>query len=355
MIEWRTFCDQVVPVMFEILWTVLIYPRSLFRSQHELAMEVLALRHQIMVLKRRAHRPKLRRWDRWLWIILQRGWPNWKTPLMVFRPETIIGWQRAGLRMFWRWKSRRRLGRPGKDPELVQLIRRMWAVNPTWGSPRIRDELAKLGLQASTATIRKYRPKTRRQPSQSWRTFLQNHAAGIAAVDFFVVPTVTFRLLYVLVVMNHERRKIVHFNITDAPTAAWTAQQVINAFPYDTAPEYLLRDRDSIYGSLFVQRVEGMGVKQKLISPRCPWQNPYVERLVGSIRRECLDRLIVFNERHLRQILESYFEYYHKVRPHRALLHDSPIPRPVESPECGKVIEMPLVGGLHHHYLRQAA
>ena len=155
--------------------------------------------------------------------------------------------------------------------------------------------------------------------------------------------------------MNHERRKIVHFNMTDAPTATWTAQQIIHAFPYNTAPEYLLRDRDSIYGSLFVQRVEGMGIKQKLISPRSPWQSPYVERLVGSIRRECLDRVIVFNERQLRQILESYFEYYHKVRPHRSLSHDSPIPRPVESPERGKVIERPLVSGLHHHYLRQAA
>jgi transposase InsO family protein len=170
-----------------------------------------------------------------------------------------------------------------------------------------------------------------------------------------VVPTVTFRVLYVLVVITHERRKVVHFNITDEPTAAWTAQQIINAFPYDTAPKYLLRDRDSIYGSVFVQRLEGMGIQQKLISPRSPWQNPYVERLVGSIRRECLERVIVFQERQLRQILESYFEYYHKVRPHRSLSQDSPIPRPVEPPDRGKVTEMPLVGGLHHHYLREAA
>jgi transposase InsO family protein len=174
-------------------------------------------------------------------------------------------------------------------------------------------------------------------------------------MDFFVVPTVTCRLLYVLVVITHERRKIIHFNITAAPTAEWTAQQVVNAFPYDTLPKYLLRDRDSIYGSVFVKRVNGMGIQQKLISPRAPWQNPYVERLVGSIRRECLDRVIVFNERQLRQILASYFEYYHQVRPHRSLEHDSPVPRPIESPNCGKVIELPLVGGLHHHYLRQAA
>jgi transposase InsO family protein len=257
--------------------------------------------------------------------------------------------------MFWRWKSRPRSGRPSKDSALIQLIRRMWAGNPTWGSLRIRDELAKLGLEASTATIRKYRPKSRRPPSQSWRTFLQNHAGAIAAMDFFVVPTVTFRLLYVLVVITHERRKVIHFNITEAPTAEWTVQQVVNVFPYDTAPKYLLRDRDGIHCSVFVQRLEGMGIKQKLISPSSPWQNPYAERLVGSLRRECLDRVIVLNERQLRQTLECYFEYCHKVRPHRSLSHDSPIPRPVESPDRGKVIERPRVGGLHHHYLREAA
>ena len=155
--------------------------------------------------------------------------------------------------------------------------------------------------------------------------------------------------------MNHERRKVVHFNITDSPTAAWTAQPIVNAFPYDTAPKYLLRDRDSIYGSVFVQRVQGMGIKEKLIAPRSPWQNPFVERLIGSIRRECLDRVIVFHEQQLKQLLESYCEYYHKVRPHPSLSHDSPIPRPIQSPDCGTVIEIPLIGGLHHHYLRQAA
>jgi transposase InsO family protein len=328
---------------------------SWFRPKHELALENLTLRHQIAVLNRLAHKPRLQGKDRLFWVVLKEWWPHWRAALIIFQPETVIGWQRAGFRMFWRCKSRQRGGRSRKDAALIQLIRRMWAGNPTWGSPRIRDELAKLGLAASTATIRKYRPKSSRRPSQSWRTFLQNHAGAIAALDFFVVPTATFRLLYVLVVITHERRKVVHFNITDELTAAWTAQQIINAFPYDTAPKYLLRDRDSIYGSLFVQRVEGMGIQQKLISPRSPWQNPYVERLVGSIRRECLDRVIVFHERQLRQILKSYFEYYHKVRPHRSLSHDSPIPRPVHSPDRGKVTEVPLVGGLHHHYLREAA
>ncbi len=260
--------------MFASVAALLRYPLSWLRPKHQLALEILALRHQITVLKRQTYKPKLRPGDRFIWIMLQRCWPDWESALMIFQPETVIGWHRAGFRMFWRWKSRPRGGRPGKDPELVQLIRRMWAANPTWGSPRIRDELAKLGLEASTATIRKYRPKSRRRPSQGWWTFLQNHAGAMAAMDFFVVPTVTFRLLYVLIVIKHERRNIVHFNITQTPTATWTAQQMINAFPYDTAPKYLLRDRDSIYGSVFAQRVEGMGLKQKLISPRSPWQTP---------------------------------------------------------------------------------
>lgn len=340
---------------FDFLWIVLRYPWSLFRPQQELALEVLALRHQITVLKRPRRKPKLRPWDRCFWLLLKAVWPNWKTSLMLFRPETGIGWERAGIRLFWRWKSSRRRGRPGKDPELIQLIRWMWVANPTWGSPRIRDELVKLGLEASTATIRKYRPKSRRPASQGWRTFLRNHAGAMAAMDFFVVPTVTCRLLYVLIVITHEPRKVIHFNITETPTAEWTAHQRLNAFPFDTAPNYLLRDRASIYGSAFVRRVEGMGIQQKLIAPRSPWQNPYVERRAGSIRRECLDRVIVFHEPQLQQILQSHCEYYHKIRPHRSLDHDSPVPRPVESAERGKVVELPLVGGLHHHYLRQAA
>ena len=341
--------------MFAIVSAFLSYLSSLFRPKHELALEILALRHQLLVLKRQTPRPKLRRLDRCLWVLLMRAWPGWKGPLSIFRPETVIGWQRGGLRLFWRWKSRPRSGRPTKDPELIRLIRQMWVANPTWGSPRIQDELAKLGLHASTATIRKYRPKSRGRPSQDWWTFLRNHASAMAAMDFLVVPTVTGRVLYVLIVMTHERRKVVHFNITELPTAQWTAQQVVNAFPYDTAPTYLLRDRDSIYGSAFVRRVDGMGIQQKLIAPRAPWQNPYVERLIGSNRRECLDRVIVFNQRQLRRVVESYLEYYHKIRPHRSLSHDSPIPRPVEAPDDGKVIEMPLVGGLHHQYRRQAA
>ena len=176
---------QAENIMLAMLWIVLTYPFSFFRPRHDLALEVLALRHQLMVLKRQAGRPKLCPCDRNLWLVLMKVWPNWRSHLMILQPETLIGWQRSGFRMFWRWKSRRRLGRPQKDAGLIQLIRRMWALNPTWGNPRIRDELAKLGLKASTATIRKYRPKSRGKPSQSWRTFLQNQASGMAAMDFF--------------------------------------------------------------------------------------------------------------------------------------------------------------------------
>ena len=261
--------------MFDLLFALLRYLLSFLRARHDLAAENLALRHQLLVLTRPGPQPQLRLADRWLWLLLKAGWAHWKTALVAFRPETVIRWQRAGFRAFWRWKSRRRNGRPGAAPELVQLIRRMWTANPTWGSPRIRDELAKLGLAVSTSTIRKYRPHSGKRGSQSWWTFLRNHVAGLASMDFLVVPTVTGRLLYVLVVMSHVRRQIVHFHITAAPTAAWTAQPVVNAFPYDSAPQYLVRDRDAIYGAEFVRRVEGLGVHEKLISPHSPWQNSH--------------------------------------------------------------------------------
>jgi transposase InsO family protein len=232
----------------------------------------------------------------------------------------------------------------------------MWQANPTWGSRRIQAELAKLGIQVSDSTIRKYRPKNRRSPSaQTWKTFLQNHAQALIAVVFFAVPTATCRVRYVFLVLAHERRKVLHFNITEAPSALWTAQQMVEAFPYTIPPRYLLRDRDAIYGADFVRRVEGLGLEQKLIAPRSPWQNPVVERVIGSIRRECLDHVIVFNEEHLRRILTDYLSYYHHHRTHRSLEQDCPKPRPVEPPDQGKIIELPLVGGLHHRYARQVA
>jgi len=214
--------------------------------------------------------------------------------------------------------------------------------------------LAKLGLQVSDSTIRKYRPRRPRSSSQTWKSFLHNHTKQIVAIDFFAVPTATFRVLFVFIVPAHERRKVVHFAITEAPSTFWTGQQVVNAFPFDTAPRFLLRDRDGIYSSEFVRCVAGLGVEEKVIAPRSPWQNPYVERLIGSLRRECLDHVIILNERHLHGVIREYLDYYYHHRTHRALERDCPVSRPIEAADQGKIIELSLVGGLHHRYTRQA-
>jgi len=230
----------------------------------------------------------------------------------------------------------------------------MWQANPTWGSPRIQAELAKLSIHVSVSTIRKYRPRNRRS-SQTWKTFLRNHVEELVAIDFFTVPTAACGVLFVFLVLAHHRRKVLHFNVTDSPSASWTAQQLVEAFSYSTPPRYLFRDRDSIYGEAFVRRVKSLGLEQKLTAPRCPWQNPVAERLIGCIRRECLDHVIIVNADHLRRVLADYLAYYHCHRPHRSLDQDSPEPRAIELPEQGNIIELPLVNGLHHRYCRQAA
>ncbi len=222
------------------------------------------------------------------------------------------------------------------------------------GAPRIHGELLKLGFEVSQRTVARLMPRRRKPPSQTWRTFLQNHVLDLVSVDFFVVPTATFRLLYVFVVLLHHRRKVVHFNETDSPTAAWTAQQIVEAFPDDSAPRYLLRDRDGIYGDEFRRRVQGMGVAEVLAAPRSPWQNPFVERVIGTIRRELLDHVIVLDDGHLRRRLRSYLRYYGS-RTHLALDKDAPEPRALESADRRRILALPLVGGLHHRYVRHAA
>jgi transposase InsO family protein len=342
--------------MLEVIWALLRSLLSGFQSHSWLVLENLALRHQLAVLKRQAPKPKLRPTDRLLGVGLLRFWPDWQQALLLVQPQTVIAWHRLGFRLFWRWKSRARGGRPHVDGDFIALIQQMWQANPTWGSLRIQAELAKLGIRISHSTVRKYRPKHRRPPSaQTWKTFLHNHAREMVAIDFFTVATATFRVLYVFVVLAHERRRVLHFNITQAPSALWTAQQVVEAFPFTIPPRYLLRDRDGIYGTDFVRRVEGLGFEQKLIAPQSPWQNPMVERLIGSLRRECLDHVVLFNEEHLRRMLTDYLSYYHRHRTHRSLDQDCPEPRAVEPPGQGKIIELPLVCGLHHRYARQAA
>jgi transposase InsO family protein len=239
--------------------------------------------------------------------------------------------------------------------EVRDLIRAMSRDNPLWGAPRIHGELLKLGITVSQGTVSKYMIRHRKPPSQPWRTFLKNHAKDIVSVDFFTVPTATFRVLYVFVIMSNARRRIVHFNVTEAPTVVWTGQQMIEAFPWDTTPRFMIRDRDKKYGDEFNQRVSSLDIKQVLIAARSPWQNPYVERMIGSIRRDCLDHTILFNEKHLRRMLKEYIRYYNEDRTHLGLEKDCPNPRAIELPDLGPVQSEPVVGGLHHRYYRQAA
>lgn len=276
--------------------------------------------------------------------------------LQIVQPATVVRWRKRKFREHWAKLSRAgKSGRPPIAKEVRELIRRMSKTNVGWGAPHIAGELAKIGIEVSTTTVAKYMVRRRKPPSPTWRAFLENHVKDLVSADFFVVPTVNSRVLFVFVILAHDRRRVVHFGITEHPTANWTANQVVGAFPWDTAPRYLLRDRDSIYGGEFRSRVRNMGIKEVLTAPRSPWQSPYVERLIGSIRRECLDHVVVFNERHLHRVLSSYFSYYHGFRVHQSLDMDCPEHRPVEPPEMGEVVEIPQVGGLHHRYERRAA
>ena len=327
-----------------------------FRSRLAMQMELIALRHQVAVYKQSISRPKLQPSDRWLWVSLSRLWPGWQEALEFVQPRTVIAWQKQRFRDYWRRLSQG--GKPGRPPiskEVIELIRDMWRSNPTWGSPRIVGELHKIGIEVAKATVEKYRPKSHKPSSPTWQAFLDNHAKDLVSCDFFVVPTATFRVLFVFVILAHERRRIVHFNITEHPTAQWTAQQIVEAFPWDTAPRYLLRDRDSIYSAAFQERVGHMGMEEVKTAPRSPWQSPYVERLIGSIRRDCLNDVIVLNERHLHRLLHSYVDYYHDWRTHQSLDMDVPASREVQPPDLGPVRKLPEVGGLHHHYERIAA
>jgi len=266
-------------------------------------------------------------------------------------------WHRRGFALYWRWRSRpRRPGRPPVAAHIETLIRRMQVANPLWGAPRIHGELRKLGIEVAQTTVAKYLRRYRSTPpSQTWRTFLRNHVAQLASIDFFTVPTATFRVLFVFVVLAHGRRRIVHVNVTARPAADWTAQRLREAWPDDTAPRFVLRDRDSIYAPAFRCTVSGFGIEEVITAPHAPWQNPFVERLIGTLRRECLDHVIVWNERGLRRYLRQYVAYYHRFRP---TSHSRRTPRfagPSSCPALGPIVEVAHVGGLHHHYERRAA
>ena len=330
---------------------------SIFHSRAALGLENLALRHQIGILQRSARkRPQLTSVDRLLWVWLSRLWRDWRSALAIVKPETVLAWHRAGFRLFWTWKVRRgHPGRPVISHEVRDLIREMCRENPGWGARRIHGELLKLGIDIGESSVSKYMVRCRKPRSQTWRTFLENHAQQLVSIDFFTVPTIRFQVLYVFLVLAHDRRRILHFNVTAHPTAEWTGQQLREAFPFAQLPRYLLRDRDKIFGNDFRKQVRDLGISEVLSAPRSPWQRAYVERVIGSIRRECLDHVIVFHEGSLRRTLNSYFDYYHRSRTHLSLGKDSPEPRAIQPPEMGSVVAVPQVGGLHHRYERRAA
>ena len=281
------------------------------RGHRELVFENLALRQQLAALHRTTKHARLRARDRLFWIALARSWRNWRTALIVVQPDTVVRWHRDWLRRRWTRRSQpRRDGRPPIDQQIRALVREMATANPLWGAPRIHGELRTLGVDVSERTVSRLLVPHTRPPSQTWRTFLTNHLASAAAMDFFTAPTLTGRVVFAVIVLSHLRRRIVHFNITEHPTAAWTAQQVVEAFPHDTAPRWLHRDRDSAYGETLQDRVARMGIAEVVSAPASPWQNPYAERVIGSIRRECLDHVIVLNRAHLRRVLTIYIRYF---------------------------------------------
>ena len=331
-----------------LIWTALV---GLFRSRVSLAAEILILRHQINILRR--HLPKRQTFsamDRLIFAGLYRLVPTVVKALAIVKPETVIKWHRAGFRSYWRWKSRRHVGRPIVPPEIRKVIREMSIANPLWGAPRIHGELLKLGIDVGQTSVAKYMVTRRGSPSQGWKTFLHNHADCIAAMDLFVVPTISFRLLYGLLIVGHGRRQILWLGVTAHPSAEWIANQLTAAYGWERVPRYLIRDRDGAYGEVFLRRIRSMGIRDRPTSPRSPWQNAYAERLIGSIRRECLDHVVVFGERHLRHVLLSYMKYYNEARTHLSLNKDAPRSRTVE--RVGRILSYPILGGFHHQYAR---
>jgi transposase InsO family protein len=337
--------------MFAILHALGIFVADLFKSKSRLEAENLLLRHQLNIALRQAPpRLRLRGNDRALLIWMTRLWPSLLDAVQVVQPETVLRWHRAGFRMFWRWKSRKRAGRPRIDRRLRDLIRQMSRENPLWGASRIHGELLMLGFELAQSTVSKYMVRRGNPPSQPWKTFLRNQAEAISAIDMCVVPTLTFEILFAFLILGHGRRQLLWFEVTRHPTAEWLARQITEAFPWTSAPAYLVRDNDRAYGHVFTSRVRAMGIRDRPISPGSPWQNGCAERLIGTLRRECLDQMLIFGEAHLRRVLSAYAAYYNQARTHLALQKDAPSHRAVQ--RSGAIVAIPILAGLHHQYVR---
>jgi putative transposase len=346
--------------VFRFIFALLASIRVFFRSRHDTALEILALRQQVAVLKRKRPRPRLNPWDRWFWARLRQIWSRWAEVLVIVKPETVVGWHRAGFRLFWRWQSRAPGGRPKATAEIRALIRQLAQENSTWGAPKIHGELLKLGFAASERTVARYLRRIRRRgdPGKRWLTFLTNHREMIAALDFFTVPTVTFKLLYCFFVIEHGRRKTLHFNVTSHSTAEWVIQQLRETFPEVSRLRCVILDRDAKFNADVLAFLKATGLKPKRAGIQSPWQNGIAERWVGGCRRDLLDQVIPLNEEHLRRLLREYISYFHEDRIHDSLGKDTPNRRSVQNKPCPEatVVSSARLGGLHHRYSwREAA
>ncbi len=325
-------------------------------SRRDLLLEVLALRQQLTVLKGRRCQPRLTTLDRVFWVMLRRFWSGWKRTLVIVQPDTVVGWHRTGFKLYWTWRSRHktRAGRKCVSRELRELIFRMVGENPRWGAPRIHGELKMLGFDISERTVLRWMRKAPRnpEPGKQWKAFLNNHREAIAAMDFFTVPTLAFGVLHCFFVIAHDRRRILHFNVTKHPTSAWVAQQLREAFPYDSVPGYLIFDRGTNFNDDVVSIIKSFGITPRRTSFRSPRQNGVAERCVGNGRRDLLDHVIVLNERHLKRLMSEYVRYYHEDRTHLSLKKETPESRAaVENPGAGgRVLSLRRLGGLHHRY-----
>ncbi len=329
----------------------------LFRSRRSLLIENLALRQQLVAFKRLHSRPRLGASDKLFWVILRRFSSSWKKTLIVVSPDTVVRWHRAGFGLYWRLISRVRkaVGRRPVTKEIRELIFKMVADNPTWRAPRIHGELLMLGFDVSERSVSRWMRRAPRtpDPAQRWLTFLRNHREAIAAMDFFSVPTVTFRVLYGFFIIGHDRRRILHCNVTRHPTSAWIVQQLRDAFPYEPTTKFLILDHDAKYSTEVPAAIRAMNIRTVRTVVGCPWQNGVAERWVGSCRRELLDHVIAINESHLKRLLSAYVKYYHQDRTHCGLQKQTPELRTCVAGR-GRIVAWPRLGGLHHRYERAA-